>query len=570
MVKKPIRLRFTEDDLSDPRVKSAYEKAQKQTDKAERAVERITSGKNHHKLRDEASISANRKEKLRFTKANIEEEIKKPSRVKQIMTRSAATVISVKAHQAVAENADNTGVQAADDTVRTVESAGYAADHLYYSHKLKSYDKVEKMVEKSDRANVNALFERFKKENPGISSNPLSRWQQKHRIKKEYAAARAGTSTAKSGAAKGTAKAVKQSGNIVERATEFCVSNKKVMLILLAVGLLFMLISGLFTSCTAMFQGGTQAVLGSSFTAEDEDILGVDEDYTAMEDDLHKQIEKVESLHPGYDEYRYHLDEIGHNPYVLASYLTVIFEDYTREEVQSEIARLFKMQYELKFQEEVEIRTKTITDEDGNTTTVEYEYRILHVYLVNHSLEKVVEQCGLNEDQLNRYYLLLETLGNRPYLFGDDIYAIPGAGGAEYDDYDIPGEALTNERFANMMREAEKYLGYPYVWGGSSPSTSFDCSGFVSWVINHCGNGWNVGRQTASGLKNLCQMVPPSQAQAGDLIFFEGTYDSLGPISHVGIYVGNGMMIHCGNPISYANINTSYWQEHFYGFGRLE
>lgn len=569
MVKKPTRLRFTEDDLSDPRVKSAYEKAQKQTDKAERAVERITSGKNHHKLRDEASISANRKEKLRFTKASIEEEIKKPSRVKQVMTRSAATVISVKAHQAVAENADNTGVQAADDTVRAAESVGYAADHLYYSHKLKSYDKAEKMVEKSDRANVNALFERFKKENPGISSNPMSRWQQKHRIKKEYAAARAGKSTAKSGAAKGTAKAVKQSGNIVERAAEFCVSNKKVMLILLAVGLLFMLISGLFTSCTAMFQGGTQAVLGSSFTAEDEDILGVDEDYTAMEDDLHKQIEKVESLHPGYDEYRYHLDEIGHNPYVLASYLTVIFEDYTREEVQSEIARLFKMQYELKFQEEVEICTKTITDADGNTTTVEYEYRILHVYLVNHSLEKVVEQCGLNEDQLNRYYLLLETLGNRPYLFGDDIYAIPGAGGAEYDDYDIPGEALTNERFANMMREAEKYLGYPYVWGGSSPSTSFDCSGFVSWVINHCGNGWNVGRQTASGLKNLCQMVPPSQAQAGDLIFFEGTYDSLGPISHVGIYVGNGMMIHCGNPISYANINTSYWQEHFYGFGRL-
>ena len=570
MVKKPIRLRFTEDDLSDPRVKSAYEKAQKQTDKAERAVERITSGKNHHKLRDEASISVKRKEKLRFTKANIEEEIKKPSRVKQVMTRSAVTVISVKAHQAVTENADNIGVQAADDTVRTAESAGYAADHLYYSHKLKSYDKAEKMVEKSDRANVNALFERFKKENPGISSNPLSLWQQKHKIKKEYAAARAGKSTAKSGASKGTAKAVKQSGNIVEKAAEFCVSNKKVMLILLAVGLLFMLISGLFTSCTAMFQGGTQAVLGSSFTAEDEDILGVDEDYTAMEDDLHKQIEEVESLHPGYDEYRYHLDEIGHNPYVLASYLTVIFEDYTREEVQSEIVRLFKMQYELKFQQEVEIRTKTITDEDGNTTTVEYEYRILHVYLVNHSLEKVVEQCGLNEDQLNRYYLLLETLGNRPYLFGDDIYAIPGAGDAGYDDYDIPGEALTNERFANMMQEAEKYLGYPYVWGGSSPSTSFDCSGFVSWVINHCGNGWNVGRQTASGLKNLCQMVPPSQAQAGDLIFFEGTYDSLGPISHVGIYVGNGMMIHCGNPISYANINTSYWQEHFYGFGRLE
>ena len=325
-------------------------------------------------------------------------------------------------------------------------------------------------------------------------------------------------------------------------------------------------------------------MLGTSFTAEDEDILGADEDYTALENDLRSQVDNIESTHSGYDEYRYALDEIGHNPYELASYLTVVFEDYTREEVQATLQQLFEQQYELILEEEVEIRTRTETRTGTRTHTdpetgetweeeyeyeveVEYEYYILNVTLRNYGLGNVIRSSGLSADQLERYEVLLETLGNRSYLFGEDVSSAPGGGG-EYTDYDIPGEALTDTAFANMIREAEKYLGYPYVWGGSSPSTSFDCSGFVSWVINNCGNGWSVGRQTANGLKNLCAIIPPSEAKPGDLIFFQGTYNTSGA-SHVGIYVGNGMMIHCGDPISYASIETNYWQQHFYCFGRI-
>lgn len=270
------------------------------------------------------------------------------------------------------------------------------------------------------------------------------------------------------------------------------------------------------------------------------------------------------------DEYRYDLDEINHNPYELAAYLTVKFEDYTRDEVQATLQWLFEQQYELTLTEVVEIRTRTTSSTDpetGETTTEEedYEYYILNVKLRNKGLNSVISNSGLSEDDMERYRILLQTRGNRPDIFGNDIYATPGG---EYTDYDIPGEALTDTRFANMIREAEKYLGYPYVWGGSSPSTSFDCSGFVSYVINHCGNGWSVGRLTANGLMGVCDIIPKSSAKPGDLIFFQGTYDTSGA-SHVGIYVGNGMMIHCGNPISYASIESNYWQQHFYCFGRI-
>lgn len=266
----------------------------------------------------------------------------------------------------------------------------------------------------------------------------------------------------------------------------------------------------------------------------------------------------------------YDLDEINHNPYELAAYLTVKFEDYTRDEVQATLQWLFEQQYELTLTEVVEIRTRTTSSTDpetGETTTEEedYEYYILNVKLRNKGLNSVISNSGLSEDDMERYRILLQTRGNRPDIFGNDIYATPGG---EYTDYDIPGEALTDTRFANMIREAEKYLGYPYVWGGSSPSTSFDCSGFVSYVINHCGNGWSVGRLTANGLMGVCDIIPKSSAKPGDLIFFQGTYDTSGA-SHVGIYVGNGMMIHCGNPISYASIESNYWQQHFYCFGRI-
>lgn len=582
MAKRPTRLRFTEDDLSSDAVKKAAGKAEKAAAKAEKAVDKITP-KKHRKLRQEADVSASRTAKLRFGKAKADDIPPKPSGIKRTATHAPVDTLSANVHKSISRyEDDNVGVQTAHQTELGAETAYHVADHAAYSHKLKAYDKAEKLVSKSDKANVNALFEKFKKDNPNASSNPLSRWQQKHNIKKEYAAARAGKGG--KATAKGAEKTAKGAKSLTQKITDFCVSHKTALLWVLAIGLLFMVISGMFSSCSTMFQGGTQVVLGTSFTAEDEDILGTDEDYTDLENDLRSQVDNIESTHPGYDEYRYALDEIGHNPYELASYLTVVFEDYTREEVQATLQQLFEQQYELILEEEVEIRTRTETRTGTRTHTdpetgetweeeyeyeveVEYEYYILNVTLRNYGLGNVIRSSGLSADQLERYEVLLETLGNRSYLFGEDVSSAPGGGG-EYTDYDIPGEALTDTAFANMIREAEKYLGYPYVWGGSSPSTSFDCSGFVSWVINNCGNGWSVGRQTANGLKNLCDIIPPSEAKPGDLIFFQGTYNTSGA-SHVGIYVGNGMMIHCGNPISYASIQTNYWQQHFYCFGRI-
>ena len=582
MAKRPTRLRFTEDDLSSDAVKKAAGKAEKAAAKAEKAVDKITP-KKHRKLRQEADVSASRTAKLRFGKAKADDIPPKPSGIKRTATHAPVDTLSANVHKSISRyEDDNVGVQTAHQTELGAETAYHVADHAVYSHKLKAYDKAEKLVSKSDKANVNALFEKFKKDNPNASSNPLSRWRQKHNIKKEYAAARAGKGG--KATAKGAEKTAKGAKSLTQKITDFCVSHKTALLWVLAIGLLFMVISGMFSSCSTMFQGGTQVVLGTSFTAEDEDILGTDEDYTALENDLRSQVDNIESTHPGYDEYRYALDEIGHNPYELASYLTVVFEDYTREEVQATLQQLFEQQYELILEEEVEIRTRTETRTGTRTHTapetgetweeeyeyeveVEYEYYILNVTLRNYGLGNVIRSSGLSADQLERYEVLLETLGNRSYLFGEDVSSAPGGGG-EYTDYDIPGEALTDTAFANMIREAEKYLGYPYVWGGSSPSTSFDCSGFVSWVINNCGNGWSVGRQTANGLKNLCDIIPPSEAKPGDLIFFQGTYNTSGA-SHVGIYVGNGMMIHCGDPISYASIQTNYWQQHFYCFGRI-
>lgn len=582
MAKRPTRLRFTEDDLSSDAVKKTAEKAEKAAAKAEKAVDKITP-KKHRKLRQEADVSASRTAKLRFGKAKADDIPPKPSGIKRTATHAPVDTLSANVHKSISRyEDDNVGVQTAHQTELGAETAYHVADHAAYSHKLKAYDKAEKLVSKSDKANVNALFEKFKKDNPNASSNLLSRWQQKHNIKKEYAAARAGKGG--KATAKGAEKTAKGAKSLTQKITDFCVSHKTALLWVLAIGLLFMVISGMFSSCSTMFQGGTQVVLGTSFTAEDEDILGTDEDYTALENDLRSQVDNIESTHPGYDEYRYALDEIGHNPYELASYLTVVFEDYTREEVQATLQQLFEQQYELILEEEVEIRTRTETRTGTRTHTdpetgetweeeyeyeveVEYEYYILNVTLRNYGLGNVIRSSGLSADQLERYEVLLETLGNRSYLFGEDVSSAPGGGG-EYTDYDIPGEALTDTAFANMIREAEKYLGYPYVWGGSSPSTSFDCSGFVSWVINNCGNGWSVGRQTANGLKNLCDIIPPSEAKPGDLIFFQGTYNTSGA-SHVGIYVGNGMMIHCGDPISYASIQTNYWQQHFYCFGRI-
>lgn len=581
MAKRPTRLRFTEDDLADSHVKKAADRADKAVDKAEKAADKLASKKAKPKLKLETDAAGSRKAKLRFEKAEFTE-IERPSVAKHMASRGAAVTLTSKAHQAVSEyEDDNIGVQAVQETTKAVESTAYTVDHAVYSHKLKAYDKAEKLVEKSDKANVNALYEKFKKDNPDAASNPISRWKQKQAIKKEYAAAKASKGTAKETAAKATKKAAQSTKTITEKAMEFCTTHSKTILFVLIAGLLFMILSGMFSSCSAMFQGGTQIVLGTSFTAKEEDIIGADNDYKALEAALRNEINNIERTHSGYDEYRYDLDEINHNPYELAAYLTVKFEDYTRSEVQGTLQSLFDQQYELTLTEEVEIRTRTETRTGTSTWTdpetgetyeeeyeyeveVEYEYYILNVKLENKGLNRVIGSSGMSEDEMERYAVLLQTNGNRPDIFGDDIYAVTG----EYTDYDIPGEALTDTRFANMIREAEKYLGYPYVWGGSSPSTSFDCSGFVSYVINNCGNGWSVGRLTANGLMGVCDIIPRSSAKPGDLIFFQGTYDTSGA-SHVGIYVGDGMMIHCGNPISYASIESNYWQQHFYCFGRI-
>ena len=367
-----------------------------------------------------------------------------------------------------------------------------------------------------------------------------------------------------------------------ERVGEFVSKHWHGLLIGGGILLVVMMISGMMGSCSVMFQGGSDVVVETSFTAEDEDILGVEADYCALEAALQARINNIESEFPGYDEINITQDQIGHNPYELASYLTVVFENYTRSLVQGTLQQIFAAQYELSFDSIVETRyrtetkTRTVTRTDPETgetyeeeeeyeEEVPYNYYILNVTLDNKGLANILLSAGLTDDQMMRYGLLMQTLGNKPEIFGDNPYAI-----AIQDvlHYDIPGEALTDERFRRMITEAEKYLGYPYVWGGSSPSTSFDCSGFVSWVINHCGNGWNVGRLTADGLKNICAIIPRSEAKPGDLIFFQGTYNTTGA-SHVAIYVGNGMMIHCGNPIQYASIDTAYWQAHFYCFGRL-
>ena len=496
----------------------------------------------------------------------------------------AADALSAKAHQSVrnADQDNNSGVEAAHFTEGSAEGAARAGSRFQYGRKLRQYKKLERLEKKANKDAVDSIFAERMKSDPQAGSNLFSRWRQKQAIKKEYAAAKAGAAAAEN-AASGTAKAAQGTVSITEKAFQFVQSHSHIIIGIAAVGLLVLVIAGSVSSCSVLINGGGNVVLGTSYTAEDEDLKGVETDYTKLEDKLRKQIDRIETDHPGYDEYRYNLAEIGHNPYELASLLTVEFENYTRSQVQARLQSIFEAQYELKLEEKVEIRTRKETrvgyrynpiTGTGHTytyqVTVQYEYKILNVTLLNRGVDYVARNSGLTDDQLQRYEVTLECRGNRDDLFAGIAFATPdGAGSSgEYQDYDIPGEALTDEKFRKMITEAEKYIGYPYVWGGSSPSTSFDCSGFVSWVINHCGNGWNVGRQTANGLMGKCDIIPKSEAKPGDLIFFQKTYNTSGA-SHVGIYVGNGMMIHCGSPISYASTETNYWRQHYYCMGRI-
>ena len=539
-------------------------------------------------IRHEADLAKMRSKKLKSeqdvkAKRNAAAPRKKGEKPKK-PGNLAADALSAKAHQSVrnADQDNNSGVEAAHFSEGSAEGAARAGSRFQYGRKLRQYKKLERLEKKADKDAVDSIFAERMKSDPQAGSNFFSRWRQKQAIKKEYAAAKAGAAAAENTAA-GTAKAAQGTASMTEKAFQFVQSHSHIIIGIAAVGLLVLVIAGSVSSCSVLINGGGNVVLGTSYTAEDEDLKGVETDYTKLEDKLRKQIDRIETDHPGYDEYRYNLAEIGHNPYELASLLTVEFENYTRSQVQARLQSIFEAQYELKLEEKVEIRTRKETrvgyrynplTGTGHTytyqVTVQYEYKILNVTLLNRGVDYVARNSGLTDDQLQRYEVTLECRGNRDDLFAGIAFATPdGAGSSgEYQDYDIPGEALTDEKFRKMITEAEKYLGYPYVWGGSSPSTSFDCSGFVSWVINHCGNGWNVGRQTANGLMGKCDIIPKSEAKPGDLIFFQKTYNTSGA-SHVGIYVGNGMMIHCGSPISYASIETSYWRQHYYCMGRI-
>ena len=576
--KQTTRLQFSEAERTDPELAKYVKKSEKAADRLEAAREKIPKQKRIKAARKFDEETGRAKTRLYFEKTD------KPPNGKLHHNPADRPVREIKnyVHGKVSEvEKDNSGVEGAHKSEKVAERAGgYAARKLkegYRSHKLKPYREAAKAEAASQKADTNYLYHKTLKENPELASNPLSRFHQKQQIKRQYAkdlraAQKAGSTAGKTaGAAKNTRKAAQKAGEATKKTTDFIARHWKGIL---TVGVFLLLIVMIFTglsSCAAIIQGGVSSIVGTSYTAEDEAIRQVEADYKELERGLREEIADIETDYPDYDEYQYHLDEIGHNPFALASYLTAKLYDYTREEAQAEIQALFEKQYTLTLREEIQTRyrTETTTDpETGETTTEEipYDYYILHVTLTNKNIETLAGEL-LTPEQKEMFDIYMETKGNKPDVFGDD-YATGTPGSGEYTDYEIPPEALSDERFAAMIAEAEKYLGYPYVWGGSSPSTSFDCSGFVCWVINHSGVG-SVGRTTAQGIFNYTTPIAPSEAKPGDIIFFTGTYDSGSAVSHVGIYVGNGMMIHCGNPISYASVNTPYWQSHFYSYGRL-
>lgn len=492
---------------------------------------------------------------------------KKPGPVK-IVSRAAGyqswRYVHGKIHQVEHEN---TGTEAAHKTELAGEHLVRGGTRFIKHHiRTRPARQVRKWENRHISAKAEYAYRHLVQDNPGLQSNPVSRFWQKQQLKKQY------RKQAKEVAKQGK-KAVRFTEKVTRTVAAFVKRNPKVLLLGLVLFLLIVVLQSCMAGITTIGNGLIGVVGGTSYVSSDEDIEAVEANYTALEKALRDKLSRIERDYPSYDEYRYSVDEIGHDPFELASYLTAKYDDYTPAQVRAELQFLLEQQYTLTITKTVEVRyrtetrTDTWTDEDGNTHSdtyeveVPYNYYILNVSLRNNSLG-VVALANLNPEQTERYHVYQKTKGNRPKLFEGNIYTHPG----EYTDYDIPPEALSDPAFAALIAEAEKYLGYPYVWGGSSPSTSFDCSGFVSWVVNH--SGWNVGRLGAQGLFNICTPVSSANARPGDLIFFVGTYDTSG-VSHVGIYVGGGMMLHCGNPISYTSIETNYWQSHYYSFGRL-
>lgn len=471
---------------------------------------------------------------------------------------------------------DNVGVEAAQTAVKAEHRAETTFREIHRSVQLRPYRGAEKAERKLEKANLGYLQKKAQAEHP--TSNPISKWQQKRQIKRQYAAAKAGYSgkTVKH-TAKGAEKAVKNT----EKAVKFVSASKKPLLVVLAIALLLMLFLNVVSSCSVIVEGVGSVLAGSTYPASDSALLNAEAAYTAKEEELQRYLDNYTGTHD-YDEYHFDLDEISHDPYVLLSLLSAMNPgDWTASEISRMVDTLFDRQYIFTEFVETETRYKTETRTDNeyvynpdtdsyewrsytHTVQVPYEYRICTVTLENRDLCHLPVEL-LSGSQLNMYATYMATLGNRPELFPDSPYVDLYLNKTD-QSFDIPADAIPSDQVAAMLREAQKYLGYPYVWGGSSPATSFDCSGYVCWVVNH--SGWNIGRLSAQGICNVCTPISAANAQPGDLVFFKGTYDTPG-VSHCGIYVGNNTMIHCGDPIKYANLNTNYWQSHFYCFGRL-
>ena len=568
-MKREPRLQFSDADLAEPKLEKPIKrvkKAEAKADKAQAKIPKKTVAKKEHGF-DPATGKV--KTQLRFEEVDKK---KPPSKLTHAVQDAPAIFVLSQVHREVRQSEDdNVGVEAAHKVEQAVESGGRLVQSAHRAHQLKPYRAAIRAEKKLERANLDALQKKAEIDSP--TSNPVSKWQQKQAIKKQYAAAKhhqAAQTTAK--AAENTARAAKKAAEKAEKAGKYVWEHRRGFAIAAAILLMLAFLLNGLSSCSVIMDGVGSGIAASTYPSQDADMLGAEAQYCEMEAELQRYLDTYESTHD-YDEYHFDLDTIEHDPYVLISIITALHQgEWTLDEVQGTLQMLFDRQYILTEDVVVETRyrteTDTWTDADGNTHTdtyqVPYDYYICTVTLENFNLSHVPVYI-MSEEQLGMYATYMATLGNRPDLFPGSGYIGKYVEGS-YTDYDIPPEALDDEVFAAIIKEAEKYLGYPYVWGGSSPSTSFDCSGFVSWVINH--SGWDVGRLGAQGLCNICTPVSSANVKPGDLVFFTGTYDTPG-VSHVGIYVGNNMMIHCGDPISYANLNSSYWQSHFYRYGRL-
>ena len=568
-MKREPRLQFSDAYLAEPKLEKPIKRVKKAEAKADKAQAKIPKKTVVKKERGFDPATGKVKTQLRFEEVDKK---KPPSKLTHAVQDAPANLILSQVHREVRQSEDdNVGVEAAHKVEQAVESGGRLVQSAHRAHQLKPYRAAIRAEKKLERANLDALQKKAEIDSP--TSNPVSKWQQKQAIKKQYAAAKhnqAAQTTAK--AAENTAKAAKKAAEKAEKAGKYVWEHRRGFAIAAAILLMLAFLLNGLSSCSVIMDGVGSGIAASTYPSQDADMLGAEAQYCEMEAELQRYLDTYESTHD-YDEYHFDLDTIEHDPYVLISIITALHQgEWTLDEVQGTLQMLFDRQYILTEDVVVETRyrteTDTWTDADGNTHTdtyqVPYDYYICTVTLENFNLSHVPVYI-MSEEQLGMYATYMATLGNRPDLFPGSGYIGKYVEGS-YTDYDIPPEVLDDEVFAAIIKEAEKYLGYPYVWGGSSPSTSFDCSGFVSWVINH--SGWNVGRLGAQGLCNICTPVPSANVKPGDLVFFTGTYDTPG-VSHVGIYVGNNMMIHCGDPISYANLNSNYWQSHFYRYGRL-